>query len=75
MKPPCLTCANFRAANGGRCHRDIKLQSGQVLKQCNSGRSIEVERDERAPCWKSMRRDMADICGKSGKFWQGRGQQ
>ncbi|MEP6826980.1 MAG: hypothetical protein ABJA10_02775 [Aestuariivirga sp.] len=66
----CPSCIHYRPAFGGRCHRDMLMQSGQVIKQHNSGRSTETERDEKHKTWKSVRRDMADICGKAGKWWK-----
>ena len=65
----CEQCRHWRANYGGRCHRPMLLQSGQVLAQHNSGRDPQDERDEKAPVWKSLRRDMADVCGKNAKWW------
>ena len=65
----CVTCSYFRPAFGGRCHRDMRLQSGQVIKQHTSGRPTDVERDEKSQTWKYVKRDMADVCGKVGKHW------
>ena len=65
----CTQCLHYKPIFGGRCYRDIKLQSGQELRLHNTGRLAETERDDKAPAWKSIKRDMADVCGRAAKFW------
>ena len=74
MEPSCTTCLHYRFIGGDRCVRDMKLITGQVMVQHNSGRMSELERNEKATIWRkgALRRVSSDICGKDGRHHEAR---